>query len=96
MVITVIEATVEPARVPDLERAYRDAMAEMPAEIVETFLLRNAYEASVFQILTVWRSREALVALRASGAKPKGLLIFEAAGATPKHVVLDVLNSSRQ
>jgi len=95
MVITVLEATVEPARVADLEQAYRDAKADLPPEIVETFLSRNAYESSAFQIFTVWRSRQALESLRASGAKPKGNLIFQAAGATPKHVVLDVLNSSR-
>ncbi len=95
MVITVLEAMVEPARVADLEQAYRDAMAALPSEIVETFLVSNPYESGTYQIITVWESREALLALRASGVKPIGTIIFQAAGATPKHVVLDVMASSR-
>lgn len=96
MVITVIEAVVEPGRVADLEQAYRDAMAALPSEIVETFLVRNPYASDTYQIITVWESREALLALRASGVTPSGTVIFQAAGATPKHVVLDVMVSSRR
>lgn len=91
MVITVLHAEVAADRVADLERAYREATAQLPAEIVETFLLRDAAQANSFRILTVWRSRAALEAMRASGVKPKGVQIFEDAGATPRLSVLDVL-----
>lgn len=91
MVITVLEAQVAHDRVSDLERAYREATSQIPPDIVETFLVRDAADATVFRIMTVWVSREALEKMRVSGAKPKGVQIFEAAGATPKLLVLDVV-----
>jgi hypothetical protein len=96
LLITVLEGKVEPDRVADLESAFRAATFELPPEIVDTYLVRNAYEESTFQIITIWQSREALMAVRASGTAPSGVLVFEAAGATTTHIVLDVLDSSRQ
>lgn len=91
MVMTVLEAQVAHDRVSDLERAYRGGTSQIPPDIVETFLVRDRGDATVFRIMTVWVSREALEKMRASGAKPKGVQIFEAAGATPKLSVLDVV-----
>ena len=91
MVMTVLEARVAPERVGDLERAYREAVSEIPPGIVETFLVRDTNDAAVFRIMTVWVSREDLEKMRASGVKPKGVQIFEAAGAAPKLSILDVV-----
>ncbi len=91
MVISVLEAVVDPARVPDLERAYRDASLELTPGIVESFLSRNSQDGSEFRIVTVWKSREALEAMRASGETPKGIQVFHAAGARSRADVLDVI-----
>ncbi|MGH7474941.1 MAG: antibiotic biosynthesis monooxygenase [Longimicrobiales bacterium] len=95
MVITVLKAEVREDRVADLEQAYRDASADIPTGIVETFLARDAREATSWHIITVWSSRVALEAMRASGATPKGVQIFRAAGAEPDLSVLEVVQQGR-
>ena len=90
-VITVLEATVAQERVGELERAYREGTGELPIEIAETFLVRDTKVPGTFRIITVWSSMEALQAMRASGVKPKGIQIFEQAGATPELSVLEVV-----
>ena len=91
MVMTVLEAQVAADKIGTLERAYRDGTVEVPPHIVETFLVRDNGQASLFRIVTVWSSREALDRMRASGVTPRGVQMFEAAGAAPKLSVLDVL-----
>src|SRR5687768_9838351 len=91
MVITMLQANVLPERVADLERAYRERTTELPPEIVESFLVRDAREPFVFEIVTVWRDREALEAMRASGVTPTGVQIFRAAAAEPKLSILEVV-----
>jgi heme-degrading monooxygenase HmoA len=91
MVITILEANVAPERFDDLERAYREGTAQLPPDIVETFLVRDARGHAQYRIVTVWASRAALEAMRASGVTPKGVQIFQAAGATPELSVLEVV-----
>jgi heme-degrading monooxygenase HmoA len=91
MVITVLEARVAEDRVNDLERAYREGTAEMSPDIVETFLVRDATDPTLFRIMTAWVSREALDAMRASGVTPRGVQIFQAAGASPQLSIFDVV-----
>jgi hypothetical protein len=91
MVITILEADVEHDRVGDLERAYRAETAALPPEIVETFLARDSHDDTKFRIMTVWQSRAALETMRASMEKPKGVQVFEAAGANAALSVLEVV-----
>jgi len=92
MVITVLEAEVATDKVDALEQAYRDGTLEIPPDIVETFLVREtAQRQPCFRIVTVWSSREALDKMRASGVTPKGVQMFQAAGAAPTLSVLEVL-----
>jgi hypothetical protein len=93
MVMTVLRAHVAADRVADLERAYREGVAELPLEIVETFLVRDAHDPSLFRIMTLWASRDALAKMRSSTEKPRGILMFEAAGANPELEVLEVVAS---
>ncbi len=91
MVMTVLDAHVAAERVPDLERAYREAVTNLEPGIVETFLVRDTKDTTEFRIMTVWVSGEALEKMRASGQKPKGVQIFEAAGAKPTLSILEVV-----
>ena len=91
MVVTVLKADVDAHRIDDLESAYRQAVRELPNAIAETFLVRDARQPSTFEIITVWTSRAALDAMRASGVTPKGVQIFQSVGATPELSILDVL-----
>ena len=91
MVLTVLEANVAPDRIADLEQAYKEGASELPPDIIETFLVRDSNEPTLFRIITLWKSWEALHGVRSSGVKPKGVQMFEAAGATPELSILDVV-----
>lgn len=91
MVITVLEAHVPLDRHDDVERVFREGMRDLPQAIVESFLTRDTKDASTFRLATVWRSAEALAAMRALGVKPKGVQMFEAVGATPVLSISDVV-----
>ncbi len=91
MLITIIEARVPTERVGDLEAAYRDNLSSMPAGITESFLARDAVDPSIFRIVTVWKSRTAPLAVRASGEKPRGIQMLEAVGAEHKHSASEVV-----
>lgn len=96
MVITILEAQVARDRIADLTQAYREGTSTLPADIYETFLVRDSHDETVFRIVTVWVSREALENMRASVEKPKGVQMFEAAGASPKLSIMDVAIHARQ
>ena len=96
MVITILEAPVAADRVADLEHAYRLATTSaLPAAIVETFLTRDAGDPGRYRIVTVWRSRAALEAMRASGETPKGVQMFQDVGSAPELSILDVVDHGR-
>ena len=90
MVITILEAQVAPGKAAILEAAYKQAIERLDAGMRETFLLRDSKDSSVWRILTVWESRDALEAMRQSGQTPRGVLIFRAADAEPILSVFDV------
>jgi heme-degrading monooxygenase HmoA len=91
VVVTVLSARVDVNRVQDLERAYQAALVELPSGILETFLVRDTRSTGSYQIITVWKSRADLDAMRSSGVTPKGVQIFQSVGAGPDVSVLDVI-----
>jgi quinol monooxygenase YgiN len=91
MVMTILEAQVAPEKAAMLEAAYKQATERLDAGITQTFLLRSSKESSVWRIVTVWQSREALDEMRRTGDTPRGVLIFRAADAEPMLSVFDVV-----
>lgn len=91
MVMTVLEARVPAERLSDVERVFREGMSPLPPEIVESYLVRDTTDASRFRLNTVWRSMDALQAMRQSGVKPKGVQMFEAVGGAPTLSVFEVV-----
>jgi hypothetical protein len=88
-VITVLEARVAADRDADLQSAYAAAAAgPFPVGFVRSSLLRLPEDPTLWRIETTWVSREALVAMRGAG-KPRGVQIFEAAGAVPTLTIFD-------
>lgn len=83
MVITVLEARVASEQAATLENTFRDAVKTLDPGIVQTYLLHALKDAALWQIVTIWESREVLDAMRNSGQTPRGVLIFKAAGAEP-------------
>jgi hypothetical protein len=91
MVMTVLEARVPADQLSNVDRVFREGMKPLPPEIVESYLVRNRNDPALFRLTTVWRSMEALQAMRDSGVKPKGVQMFEAVGATPVLSIFEVV-----
>ena len=81
MFVTIVEGAVEAVREGDLRSAWKDKTANLPAGFIESSLLRA--ETGTWRIVTVWESKEAVMAMRASGEPPAALLMFEQAGSKP-------------
>lgn len=78
MFVTIVEGAVEAVREGDLRSAWKDKTATLPAGFIESSLLRA--ETGTWRIVTVWESKEAVMAMRGSGEPPAALLMFEQAG----------------
>jgi len=82
MFVTIVEAAVEVGREPDLRSAWGEVAAgALPPGFIESTLLRT--EGGIWRIVTVWESKDAVVAMRATGQPPAALVVFERAGAEP-------------
>ena len=82
MFVTIVEGEVEAARESDLLSAWMEKTADvLPAGLIESFLLRA--EDGPWRIVTLWESREAVMAMRASGEPPAAPVMFERAGSRP-------------
>jgi quinol monooxygenase YgiN len=94
MVLTILEAHVEPSQETALKAAYSSATASgsYPAGLVRTELLHDLRDATRWRIQTLWASREALDAMRGKGT-PTGILIFRAAGAEPALSIFEVISA---
>ena len=91
MVLTVLEARVQTDRVRDLKSAFEETKAlPIPPFIVQSMLVRSDQDPDVWRITTVFRSREDLAAMRASGQTPRGVAMFREAGAEPTLSIFDV------
>ena len=92
MVVTVLEAHVAPERVPELQAAFAQAAeGPFPPGLLRSSLLRDSSDPTRWRIETVWQSHDALAEMRAAG-KPRGVRIFEAAGAAPSLSVFDAIS----
>ena len=91
MVMTILEAQVNPEKASLLETTYQQAIEHLDVGIVQTFLLQSSKTAGLWQIVTLWESREALETMRQSGETPRGVLIFRAAEAEPTLSIFGVV-----
>ena len=91
MVITILEARVEPDMAPALLAAYQNGLSHLPPQMKQTFLVQDTTDKNIWRILSVWKSREALDEMRSSRETPEGILMFRAAGAEePKISIFEV------
>lgn len=96
MVLTVLEANVEPGKEAALQSAYERAVeGALPPGLVRTELLRDSREPTRWRIQTLWESREVLEAMRKTGT-PAGVLMFRAADAEPTLSIFEVIRSLAQ
>lgn len=90
MIMTVLEARVEPDRWVALREAYSAAGVNLPPQMVETFLVQSTDDPMIWRGVSIWRSREALEEYRRGVETPGGVLLFRAAGAEPTLSIFEV------
>ena len=90
MVITILEAHVEANKWSDFQNNFKARTADLPPQMLQTFLLQDTADQTLWRIVSVWKSREALNEMRNSGETPTGVLMFRNAGAEPKLSICDV------
>lgn len=96
MVITILEAHVQAGKWSDLENAYRKGTQDgLPPQMIQTFLIQSITDDTLWQIISVWKSREGLEEMRKSGETPAGILMFRAADAEPKLTIFAVPASAQ-
>ena len=94
MVVTMVEARIDEGRRDEVVAAYRELLAEgLPPYLAETFLLSDE-GSDMWRIVTVWRDRTQLEALRASGETPPAQAVFLAAGGQPTVAVFEVVEQA--
>ena len=91
MVMTILEARVTPDKWTALEQAYTAATRQLDPGITQTLLIHSSVDSTLWRIMTVWSSRQALEAMRRSTETPQGVLMFRSAGAEPTLSVFDVV-----
>ena len=87
-VMTAVTLSVPPGREDELVAGYRELLSEGPRldGLLRSELLRSSGGQWVIQ--TLWRSREAILAARESGARPLALTLAERVGAEHSHDLL--------
>lgn len=81
MFVTIVQGMVAPDREGDLRSAWESNSVAAPPGLIESSLLRT--ESGEWRIVTVWESRDAVLAMRAAG-RPAALVMFEQAGSAPE------------
>ncbi len=91
-VMTTLEAHVTPENWTILEQAYRDAIERgRPAQMLQSYLIQHVSDPTLWNIVALWSSREALDAYRRSVEIPEGLEVFRAAGVEPTLSIFSVV-----
>lgn len=90
MVITVLEAKVGEENWSAFQDDYKNRTAQLPPQMLQTFLLQDVADQTLWRIVSVWKSREALDEMRNSGEIPTGVLMFRKVGADPKLSIFNV------
>jgi hypothetical protein len=90
MVITTLEAHVSPENWTALQKDFEKRIVQLPPQMVQTFLIQSIVDQTLWQIISVWKSREALEEMRNSGATPEGIVMFRNVGAEPKLSIFNV------
>ena len=90
MVMTILEAHVGEEHWAAFQMDYQNRIAQLPPQMIQTFLLQSATDQTLWQIISVWKSREALEEMRNSAETPEGVVMFRNVGAEPKLSIFDV------
>lgn len=92
-VVTIVKGEVPADRRKAFEDAYRSVRGEsLPPGLEMSLLVRGTGDSGTYMIETIWSSRDALDAMRAT-TKPRAVALFEEVGVSPKVEISEVVGS---
>jgi heme-degrading monooxygenase HmoA len=92
-IMTIVKGEVPVDRRGAFEAAYRSIRGDsLPPGLEMSFLTRGTDDSGTYIIETVWSSRNALEAMRAS-TKPRAIALFEEVGVSPKVEIHEIVGS---
>ncbi len=94
MVITILEAHVGAENWSAFWADFKNRTAQLPPQMLQTLLLQDVADQTLWQIISGWKSREALDEMRNSGETPVGVVMFRNVGAEPKLSIFNVAASA--
>lgn len=89
-VMTVLEGQVPAERWADFERGFAEMNSGKPAPLIDSYLVQAAADPTVWRLVGVWQSREALDAYRANVPAPGGVILFRSVGVEPAMTMFEV------
>jgi quinol monooxygenase YgiN len=95
MVMTSLEAHVDPAKQESLQQALKEQVEKKLPGLIEAVLAHSAEDPNLWRLMGFWESREAFESYRRSVDVVAGLLIFRAAGAEPTFAMFDVVHRQK-
>ncbi len=90
-VMTILEARVAAEQWATLKQAFAEGSSHMPPQMAQMFLVQGTADPTLWQGISIWRSREALEEYRRSVETPRGVFMFRSVGAEPSLTILEVV-----
>jgi quinol monooxygenase YgiN len=88
-VMTVLEAHVPVERADALRRANETARREAPPQLRASYLVQSTTDPTLWRMVSIWESRDALAAYRQSVEVPGGVAAFREVGVDPMLMVFE-------
>ena len=77
MIMTLLEARVASEQWEALQQAFEAQAKQRPGQLLQSFLVQSTTDPTVWQIIGLWLSREALEEMRRSTSFPQGESVFD-------------------
>ncbi|HZC07827.1 MAG TPA: hypothetical protein VE338_19480 [Ktedonobacterales bacterium] len=90
MVMTVLETHVPEGQWAALVDGFARMQAGRPSQLSESFLVQGSADPTLWQVVGLWRSRDALNEYRASVEAPGGVVLLRSVGSEPTLSVFEV------
>jgi hypothetical protein len=95
MLMTVLQANIEPENWAALKDAYKAGTRHLPEQMTESFLVQSNEDPTLWRGIAIWRSRAEFEEYQHTVDTPGGIWMFRAAGAEPTLTIFDVVGNGK-
>ena len=95
MIMTVLQANIEPENWLTLQDAYKAGTRHLPEQMIESYLVQSNEDPTLWRGIAIWRSRAEFEEYRHTVDTPGGIWMFRVAGAEPILTIFDVMGNGK-